>query len=119
MIPFFSSLIRSGRLNTALNILIFVHPSISQDKEAVLLGDSHQPEITGNESDNYIPAAENPVLPILFPTLNSGVCFFVCVFFETVLTFHLTAGHYKQQTTAAKSRETKERRKESREILCC
>ena len=60
-IPFFSSLISAG-LNTALNILIFVHPSISQNKEAVLLEDFHRTEVTCNEPDNYIPAAENPDL---------------------------------------------------------
>lgn len=55
------------------NILIFVYPSISQDEEAVLLGDSCRPEVTGNESANYSPAVENLDLLTPFPTFNSSV----------------------------------------------
>lgn len=73
MIPFFSSSVRAGGLNTALDILLFVHSSISQGKEVVLSGNSHGPEVTGNESDNYLPAPEKLSLPILFPTFNSSV----------------------------------------------
>lgn len=75
-----------------------------------MLGDSRAPEVTGNESDNYTPAAENPDLPILFPTFNSGV-WFCFVLLETILTFHLAAGNFREQTTAAQRSETKEKRK--------
>lgn len=75
-----------------------------------MLGDSSAPEVTGNESDNYTPAAENPDLPILFPTFNSGV-WFCFVLLETILTFHLAAGNFREQTTAAQRSETKEKRK--------
>ena len=48
-------------------------------------------------------------MPILFSTFNSSV-WFLRDFFETILTFHLTTGQYKEQTTAAKSHKTKETR---------
>lgn len=59
MIPFFSNLIRAWSLNPASNILIFVHPSVSLGKEAVLFRVCPVPGVTGNKSDNYTPAAEN------------------------------------------------------------
>lgn len=54
MIPF-SNLIRTWSLNTLLNLLIFVRPSISQSKEAIFMG----PDVTANETNDYSPAAEN------------------------------------------------------------
>lgn len=70
------------------------------------------PEVTGKESGNYAPAAENLDLPILSPSFNSNVClgFLHFFFFETILTFHVTAKNCKEQTAAAQSRETKKRR---------
>lgn len=47
-----------------------------------MLGNS--PYVTGNESDNYIPAAENTDLPILFPTFNSSVWFSSFLFLDNI-----------------------------------
>lgn len=76
---------------------------------------SHVPEVTGNESDNYPPAAENLDLPIL-PPLSIPVCGFLFSLFsfETILTFHFTAGNCREQTTAAQTSETKEKRKKEK-----
>lgn len=80
-ILFFSGFIRAGSLTTASHILIRVHPPISQGEEAKgFVRASHVPEVTGNEPDNYTPAAENLDLPILSPTFNSRVWFFVFSF---------------------------------------
>lgn len=69
------------------------------------------PEVTGKESGNYAPAAENLDLPILSPSFNSNVWFGVfAFFFKTILTFHITAKNCKERTAAAQSRETKKRR---------
>ena len=80
------------------------------------------PEVTGNESDNYTPAAENLDLPILSPSFNSDVWFWVFVvfffFFFTILTFHITARNCREQTAAAQSGKTKERRRKEKNLHC-